>query len=36
MTALPDGNIGAMFEPDADCRKIVFAKFSLERIKSIL
>lgn len=33
LTYLPDGNIGALFEPDSKCREILFAKFSLEWIK---
>ena len=33
MALLPDGNIGALFEPDLECRNILFAKFSLDWIK---
>lgn len=33
MTCLPDGNIGALFEPDTKCREILFAKFSVDWIK---
>lgn len=35
MTVLPDGNIGALFEPDLECQRIWFAKFSLDWIKGI-
>ncbi len=35
LTVLPDGNIGALFEPDLECRNIVFAKFSLDWIKGL-
>ena len=35
MTQLPDGNIGALFEPDLECRNIWFTKFSLDWIKGI-
>lgn len=33
LCCLPDGNIGALFEPDSKCREIRFAKFSLDWIK---
>lgn len=33
MTQLPDGNIGALFEPDTKCREIRFASFSVDWIK---
>lgn len=33
LTLLPDGNIGALFEPDQKCRNILFTKFSLDWIK---
>ena len=35
LSLLPDGNIGALFEPDEECNSIVFTKFSLEWIKGI-
>lgn len=35
LTLLPDGNIGALFEPDKECRSILFAKFSLDWIKGL-
>ncbi len=35
MTVLPDGNIGALFEPDQECKEIKFTKFSLDWIKGI-
>ena len=33
LTVLPDGNIGALFEPNLKCEEIWFAKFSLDWIK---
>ncbi|MBQ8210278.1 MAG: exo-alpha-sialidase [Clostridia bacterium] len=33
LTLLPDGNIGALFEPDKECKNILFTKFSLDWIK---
>jgi len=33
LTQLPDGNIGAFFEADPECREMVFAKFSLDWIR---
>lgn len=33
LTVLPDGNIGALFEPDKECKNILFTKFSLDWIK---
>ncbi len=33
LTQLPNGNVGALFEPDTDCRKIEFAEFSIAWIK---
>lgn len=33
LTVLPDGNIGALFEPDEKCREIWFTKFPLDWIK---
>ncbi len=35
LTVLPDGNIGALFEPDLKCQEIWFAKFSLDWIRGI-
>ena len=35
MTLLPDGNIGALFEPNQECKDIIFTKFSLDWIKGI-
>lgn len=35
MTQMPDGNIGVLFEPDLECQKIQFTKFSLDWIKGI-
>lgn len=33
LALLPDGKIGALFEPDQECKNILFTKFSLEWIK---
>ncbi len=33
LTQLPNGNIGAAFEPDTACREILFAEFSTDWIK---
>lgn len=33
LTQLPDGDIGILFEPDKECKEIVFTKFSLDWIK---
>ncbi len=33
MTLLPDGNIGILFEPDLECKRIWFTKVSLDWIK---
>lgn len=33
LTLLPDGNIGALFEPDLECQNIWFTKFSLDWIR---
>lgn len=33
LSVLPDGTIGALFEPDSKCREILFTKFSIEWIK---
>lgn len=33
LAQLPDGNIGALFEPDTECKNILFTKFSLEWIR---
>lgn len=33
LAQLPDGTIGAMYEPDLECRKIDFVKFTLDWIK---
>lgn len=33
LSVLPDGKIGALFEPDQNCREILFTKFSLDWIK---
>lgn len=35
LTLLPDGKIGALFEPDLECKQIWFAKFSLDWIKGL-
>lgn len=34
LTVLPDGDIGALFEPDTKCRQILFAKISPKWIKN--
>ncbi len=35
LTLLPDGNIGALFEPNQECKEIWFSKFSLDWIKGL-
>ena len=35
LACLPDGSIGAVFEPDSKCREILFTKFSVEWIKGL-
>lgn len=35
LTLLPDGKIGALFEPDLECKQIWFTKFSLDWIKGL-
>lgn len=35
LALMPDGKIGALFEPDQECRDIVFTKFSLDWIKGV-
>lgn len=33
LAQLPDGNIGALFEPDTECKNILFTKFSIDWIR---